>query len=68
MLWGVPAHGMRKHLEPEVAVFASSHPSPMSVDGTAGATSPFRESNPFAEVNHWLESSSVDPIDWTIVE
>ena len=68
MLWGVPAHGMRKHLEPEVAVFASSHPSPMSFDRTAGSASPFRESNPFGEVNHWLKSIPVEPIDWTIVD
>ncbi|MCK0111363.1 uracil-DNA glycosylase [Ornithinimicrobium sp. F0845] len=67
LLWGVPSHGMRKYLEPEVAVFASSHPSPRSVQRTAGTERPFRGSNPFGEVNRWFESRSVKPIDWTIV-
>lgn len=66
MLWGVPAHGMRKHLGPNVEVFASSHPSPMSVDRTAGAERRFRGSNPFGKVNEWLVNHSADPIDWTI--
>ena len=67
MLWGVPSHGMRKYLEPEVAVFASSHPSPMSFQRAAGAERSFRGSNPFGEVNRWFESRSAKPIDWTIV-
>jgi uracil-DNA glycosylase len=66
MLWGVPSHRMRQYLEPEVAVFASSHPSPMSVQRTAGAERSFRGSNPFGEVNRWFESRSASPIDWTI--
>lgn len=41
MLWGVPSHGMRKYLEPGVEVFASSHPSPMSVQRSAGAERSF---------------------------
>jgi len=68
MLWGVPAHGMRKYLAPEVGVFASSHPSPMSVLRTAGAEPAFRSSDPFGEVNRWFESRGVDPIDWIIVD
>ena len=68
MLWGVPAHGMRRHLEPEVAVFASSHPSPMSVHRTAGVEPAFRGSDPFGEVNRWFKGSWVEPIDWTIVD
>lgn len=67
LLWGVPSHGMRKHLEPEVKVFASSHPSPMSVQRAAGAERPFRGSDPFGRVNRWFESRSVEPINWTIV-
>lgn len=66
MLWGVPAHGMRKYLAPEVEVFASSHPSPLSVLRTAGAERAFRDSDPFGRVNRWFGSRSVDPIDWTI--
>lgn len=66
MLWGVPSHGMRKYLEPEVEVFASSHPSPMSVQRSAGAERSFRGSDPFGEVNRWFESRSAKPIDWTI--
>lgn len=65
MLWGVPAHGMRKHLAPEVKVFASSHPSPMSVLRTAGAEPAFRGSDPFGQVDRWFASRHVDPIDWT---
>ena len=68
MLWGVPAHGMRKYLEPDVEVFASSHPSPMSVQRTAGAEPPFRGSDPFGKVNRWFESRSAKPIDWTIAD
>lgn len=67
MLWGVPAHGMRKYLTPEVEVFASSHPSPMSVARTAGAEPAFRGSDPFGEVNRWFATRHVDPIDWTII-
>ena len=66
MLWGVPSHGMRKYLEPGVEVFASSHPSPMSVQRSAGAERSFRGSDPFGEVNRWFESRSAKPIDWTI--
>lgn len=69
MLWGIPAQGMRKHLEPEVQVFASSHPSPMSVHRTAGAEPAFRSSDPFGKVNRWFESRSDEPIiNWTIVD
>ncbi|MFL6131166.1 MAG: uracil-DNA glycosylase [Nocardioidaceae bacterium] len=66
MLWGLPAQGMRKHLEPGVAVFASSHPSSMSVERTAGAERAFRGSDPFGKVNLWFKSQHVEPIDWTI--
>jgi uracil-DNA glycosylase len=66
MLWGVPAHGMRKHLGPNVEVFASSHPSPISVHRTAGGERPFRGSNAFGRVNEWLVDHSADPIDWTL--
>lgn len=66
MLWGVSSHGMRKYLEPGVEVFASSHPSPMSVQRSAGAERSFRGSGPFGEVNRWFESRSANPIDWTI--
>jgi uracil-DNA glycosylase len=68
MLWGVPAHGMRKYLAPEVEVFASSHPSPRSAFRTAGAEPAFRASDPFGRVNRWLGSRRVDPIDWTLVD
>lgn len=68
MLWGVPAHGMRKYLAPEVEVFASSHPSPMSVLRTAGAEPAFRGSDPFGRVNRWFASRHVDPVDWTILD
>lgn len=68
MLWGVPAHGMRKYLEPEVEVFASSHPSPRSAMWTAGGEPAFRGSDPFGRVDRWFESRGSDPIDWTIVE
>lgn len=68
MLWGVPAHGMRKHLAPDVAVFASSHPSPMSVLRTAGAEPAFRGSDPFGRVNRWFVSREAAPIDWTLLE
>jgi len=66
MLWGLPAHGMRKHLEPGVEVFASSHPSSMSVERTAGEECAFRGSDPFGQVNLWFKSRQVEPIDWTI--
>lgn len=68
MLWGVPAHGMRKYLEPEVEVFASSHPSPRSARRKAGREPEFRGSDPFGSVNRWFKSRGCDPIDWTIVE
>lgn len=66
MLWGVPAQGMRKHLGPQVKVFASSHPSLLSVDRAAGGERPFRGSNPFGRVNEWLTDHSADPINWTL--
>jgi uracil-DNA glycosylase len=66
LLWGVPAHRMRKLLQPGVQVFSSSHPSLMSVDRTAGAEASFRGSDPFGQVNNWLTSRSVKPIDWTL--
>ena len=66
MLWGVPAHRMRKYLGSSVKVLASSHPSPLSVDRTAGGERPFRGSKPFQEVNEWLAGGREAPIDWTI--
>jgi uracil-DNA glycosylase len=68
MLWGAPAHGMRKYLAPEVEVFASSHPSRLSVLRSAGAEPAFRGSDPFGRVNRWLGSCHVDPIDWSIAD
>ena len=66
LLWGIPAHGARKHLSPGVEVFASSHPSPMSVYRTAGEHPAFRGSNPFGQVNDWFLGRGEKPIDWTI--
>ncbi len=37
---------MRKHLEPDVEVFASSHPSPMSVHRTASGRTGFPRLGP----------------------
>lgn len=69
LLWGVPAHGMRRYLEPNVKVFAASHPAPRSLARSAGAEEPFRRSAPFARVNDWLTQR--DPpaieIDWKLV-
>lgn len=62
------AHGMGKYLAPEVEVFASSHPSPMSVTRTVGAEPGFRGSDPFARVNRWFVSRHVNPVDWTILD
>lgn len=68
MLWGVPAHGVRKYLQPSVEVFASSHPSPLSFQRTAGDEIPFHGSNPFAKVNSWFESCEGSPINWTLID
>jgi uracil DNA glycosylase len=68
LLWGVPANGMRKYLAPEVEVFASSHPSPMSVLRRAGATPAFGDSDPFGRVNRWFESRHDDPIAWSVAD
>lgn len=68
LLWGAPAHRMRKYLAPDVEVFGSSHPSPMSVARTAGSEPAFRGSDPFRRVNRWFERRGADPIDWTLVE
>ena len=46
---------------PEVAVFASSHPSPISVHRTAGAEPAFRGSDPFGQVNRWFKNRCVEP-------
>ena len=66
LLWGVPAHRARTHLGPKVKVFASSHPSPMSVARTAGEYRTFRDSNPFGQVNDWFEHERQPKIDWTL--
>ena len=42
LLWGVPAQKVRPHLEPNVEVFAASHPSPLSASRPAGVAEPFR--------------------------
>lgn len=68
MLWGSPAVTMRKYLEPEVKVFPSSHPSPMSVGRRTGDSPAFRGSDPFGQANRWFESRGTAPIDWTIVD
>lgn len=68
MLWGVPAQRMRRHLEPSVKVFASSHPSPLSVEKMAGAEPAFRGSDPFTAVNDWFTVKGAEPIDWTLTD
>ena len=69
LLWGVPAHRMRRYLEPNVKVFAASHPAPRSVARAAGGEEPFNVSAPFARVNDWLTQR--DPpaieINWKLV-
>ena len=67
LLWGVPAHGMRRCLEPKVKVFAASHPSPQSVARSAGREEPFNVSAPFARVNDWLTQHDTPAIDWKLV-
>lgn len=54
LLWGVPAHGLRTHLGPNVRVFASSHPSPLSAARMAGAEEPFLGSEPFKKADDWF--------------
>ncbi len=61
MLWGVPAHRMRKHLGPSVAVFATSHPAPRSANRTAGGEVKFRCSRPFAKVNRYFRDVGAKP-------
>lgn len=68
LLWGVPAIRMSKYLAPEVEVFASSHPSPISVLRTAGSAPAFRGSDPFGGVNRLFERRRVDPIAWNIAD
>ena len=59
---------MRPYLEPQVKVFASSHPSPRSLTKTAGEDPAIRGSNPFVYVNNWLQRSGAKPVDWTLVD
>lgn len=66
MLWGVPAHGMRKYLGPKVKVFATSHPAPQSVNHTAGGEEKFSCSRPFARVNEWFSHTGAPEVDWTL--
>lgn len=67
LLWGVPAHRMRAHLEPHVRVFAASHPAARSVARSAGGEVPFRGSAPFARINEWLAQRESPAMDWTLV-
>ncbi|GAB3065546.1 uracil-DNA glycosylase [Intrasporangium mesophilum] len=64
MLWGVPAHRMRRYLGPNIEVFASSHPAQLSVNRTAGCEEPFRGSRPFARVNEWFVQRGDPEVDW----
>ncbi len=66
LLWGVPAHTMGKHLQPGVAVYATSHPSRMSAGRPAAGTRAFRGSDPFGWVNRYLLSQGAEPIDWNL--
>jgi uracil-DNA glycosylase len=66
MLWGVRAHRMRKYLGPDVEVFATSHPAPLSVNRTAGGEEKFRSSRPFARVNEWFSHAGAPEVDWTL--
>ena len=68
MLWGVPAHGMRKYLGPNVQVFATSHPAPQSVNRTAAGEQQFRCSRPFARVNEWFGHCGAQEVDWTLTD
>ena len=68
MLWGVQAQRMRRHLEPSVKVFASSHPAPRSANRTAGGEEQFCGSHPFAKVNKWFRGCDDDSVDWTLTE
>lgn len=67
LLWGVPAHRMRAHLEPNVRVFAASHPAPRSVTRSAGGEVPFRGSAPFTRINDWMTQREAPTIDWKLV-
>ena len=64
MLWGVPAHRMRRYLGPNVEIFATSHPAHISVNRSAGGEEPFRGSRPFARVNEWFVQRGDDEVDW----
>lgn len=66
LLWGTPAHRMRRYLEPNVQTFASSHPSGMSATRPAGGERPFRDSSPFVAVNAWRRSRGASEIDWSL--
>lgn len=68
LLWGMPALAMRKHLQPAVEVFGSSHPSPISARRTAGSWQAFQGSSPFDAVNRWFRDRNVPEIDWTLAD
>lgn len=69
LLWGVPAIHLRKYLEPNVKVFASSHPSPKSAEAAAADEIPFVGSRPFSRVDAWFASKDpkAPPINWELV-
>jgi uracil-DNA glycosylase len=68
LLWGVPAHRMRKYLEPTVRVFAASHPAPLSAARSAGREEAFRGSAPFTRVNNWFSQRDAPTVDWKLAD
>lgn len=64
MLWGVPAQSLRRHLEPNVKVFASSHPSPLSASRPTRGSDAFIGSGHFTKVDEWFEENGEPPVGW----
>ena len=61
ILWGRPARAKKSMItNPQHFIIESAHPSPLS------AYNGFFGSRPFSEVNNFLESVGVSPIDWQI--
>jgi len=69
LLWGVPAINLRRYLEPNVKVFASSHPSPKSAKAPAAGEVPFVGSRPFSQADAWLASQAptAPQVNWELV-
>ena len=69
LLWGGEARQLGKHLEPNVRVFESSHPSPKSANYSDGVIDPFTGSKPFTRVNKWLSEQDPPspPINWELI-